>query len=304
MINKHKISTTVRNYSEQVSRSVLSLLLFILIFSSCKKNITIDLPPSVQQFIVEGHIETGQPPYIILTRSSDYYSVFYLDSINKFFVHNAIVKISDGTDTFQLPELSIDTGNISVSAYVGLGISGEEGKTYSLSIQAEGKTLTSVTTIPYSKPLDSIWYETGVIPGNDTFVRLVCRYTDAPQSGQYVRYFTKENSNPFYPGLNSVFEDAVINGTTFDFPLDKGVSRTDTTTFYPGYFQFRKGDTITVKWCQIDKPHFDFWRTLEFELGGQESPFASPIDIQSNINGGLGIWGGYAPSYKTIMVPK
>jgi hypothetical protein len=119
-----------------------------------------------------------------------------------------------------------------------------------------------------------------------------------------VRYFTKENSQPFYPGYNSVFEDVVINGSTFDFPIDKGVDRNDTTSYYDGYFAFRKGDTVTVKWCNIDKAHFDFWRTLEFELGSQGSPFSTPVTILTNIEGGLGIWGGYAPSYKTMIIPK
>ena len=90
----------------------------------------------------------------------------------------------------------------------------------------------------------------------------------------------------------------------FDFELDRGVNRNDTTSFYEGYFRFRRGDTITVKWCAIDQPQFDFWRTLEFELNDQGSPFASPVIIQSNIVGSLGIWGGYAPDYKTVIVPK
>lgn len=285
---------------------ILSIIFIplILVQTSCTKDITINLPPQEPHFVVEGHIETGLPPYVILTKSSDYYATFYLDSINNYFVHNAVVKVSDGTDTITLPELYIDTGGVTLSAYVGFGMIGKEEKTYSLWIEAEGTTLTAVTTIPKATPLDSIWYEPNVIPDNDTFIRLNCRYSDPPEPGNYVRYFTKENSQPFYPGLNSVFSDDVVNGTTFNFSLDKGVDRNDTTQFYDGYFQFRKGDTVVVKWCAIDESHFNFWRTLEFELNSQGSPFASPVVIQGNINGGLGIWGGYAPSYMSMIIPK
>lgn len=285
-------------------RQLFHLSVIFTILSSCTKDVTINLPASEEQLVVEGHIETGEAPYVILTRNSDYYSTVYLNSASDLFISGATIKVSNGTDTITMQEVVIDTSGVSVSVYVGLGMVGEEGKTYSLSVEAEGKTLTAVTSIPYSVPLDSIWYEPGEVPDNDTFVRLICRYSDPPELGEYVRYFTRSNSESFYPGLNSVFEDVLINGTTFDFSLDRGIDRNDTTEFYPGYFQFRKGDTITVKWCQIDKPHFDFWRTLEFELGSQGSPFASPIKIISNINGGLGIWGGYAPSYKTIIVPQ
>ena len=281
--------------------SLVILLSFLL--SACTKDITIDLPHQSPQIVVEGHIETGQPPYVLLSKSSDFYSTFYLDSINNLFVHNAVVKVSDGTDTVTLTEITLDTSDISISVYTTFSMLGKENTTYTLWVDADGQQLSAVTTIPKSYPLDSIWWQPANIANNDTFVKLICRYTDPPETGQFVRYFTKENSQPFYPGFNSVFEDRLINGTTFDFILDRGVSRTDTTDFYQGYFDFRRGDTITVKWCGIDQAHFDFWRTLEFELGGQGSPFASPIVIQSNINGGLGIWGGYAPSYKTLIVP-
>jgi len=296
------------------SRKIFSSLFFlipaivlipqILVQTSCTKDININLPHQEPQLVVEGHIETGTPPYVILTRSSDFYSTFYLDSVGNYFVHGAVVKVSNGVDTVTLDEISIDTAGTIFTVYTSFAMLGEEGKTYSLSIEADGKTVSSTTTIPPALPLDSIWWEPANIGETDSFVNLICRYTDPPQLGQYVRYFTKENSQPFYPGYNSVFEDALINGTTFDFELDRGVNRNDTTAFYEGYFRFRKGDTITVKWCAIDQPHFDFWRTLEFELSGQGSPFASPVIIQSNIIGGFGIWGGYSPDYKTLIVPK
>lgn len=280
---------------------ILPAIVFLL--SSCEKDITVDNGPSVEQLVVEGYIETGLPPYLLLTKTSDYYSTFYLDSLGNFFVHDAIVKVSDGTDTITLTEFTIDTFGAPVSAYIGFGMIGEVGKTYTLSVEANGKLLTSVTTIPQVFPLDSIWYETGADEDNDTLVRLICRYADPPQLGQYVRYFTSVNGGAYYPGYNSVFEDVLINGTTFDFPLDRGVNRNDTASF-DNYGLFRKGDTITVKWSGIDKPHFDFWRTMEFELGGQGSPFAAPVIIQTNINGGQGIWGGYSSSFKTLVVPE
>lgn len=284
--------------------SIFYFLSSIFFFTSCTRDIPISVPSVPAQFVVEGHIQTGSPPYVILTRSSDFFSTFYLDSINELFVHDAIVKVSDGTDTIQLKEFKIDTAGTQVSIYLGLGMLGEAGKTYSLSIEAEGKALSSVTTIDLPNPLDSIWWEPANIEENDSAVRLVCRYTDPPEPGNYVRYFTKENSQPFYPGLNSVFSDDLVNGTTFNFTLDKGIPRSDTSAFYPGKYQFKKGDTITLEWAAIDKAQYNFWNTLEFELNGDESPFASPVIIQGNITGGLGIWGGYSPTYKTIIVPR
>lgn len=299
------LENNFKSFSRQIFSpfTIYPFTFFIFFLASCEKDVTLDIPPSVEQFVVEGYIETGLPPYLLLTKTTDYYSTFYLDSLGSLFVHDAVVKVSDGSSTVTLTEFMIDTLGTTISAYVGFGMVGEVGKTYSLTIEAQGKMLTAITTIPKVTPLDSIWYEANTDPENDSLVRLICRYSDPPALGEYVRYFTKVNSQPFYPGLNSVFEDVLINGTEFDFPLDRGVSRNDTALF-DDYGYFHKGDTITVKWAAIDKAHFDFWRTLEFELGGQGSPFSSPVIIQTNINGGQGIWGGYSSSFKSLIVPK
>src|SRR5215813_4372214 len=147
------------SFKKHKSILIFNLIAFVLSLISCTKDITINLPSQEPQIVVEGHISTGSVPYIILTKSSDYYSTFYLDSIDNFFVHDAVVKVSNGIDTITLPEVSLDTGGVTVSAYVGFGMVGEEMKTYSLWIQAEGKALTAVTTIPKATPLDSIWYK-------------------------------------------------------------------------------------------------------------------------------------------------
>ena len=43
------------------------------------------------------------------------------------------------------------------------------------------------------------------------------------------------------------------------------------------------------------------WNTLEFSNANQ-GPFASYTRLESNINGGLGIWGGLSVSYYTRVV--
>ena len=50
---------------------------------------------------------------------------------------------------------------------------------------------------------------------------------------------------------------------------------------------FRKGDTATVKWSNIDNVTYDFFFTLEND--GGDSPFSAPIKIKTNINNGLGV---------------
>jgi len=85
-------------------------------------------------------------------------------------------------------------------------------------------------------------------------------------------------------------------------PIDKGIPRSASIDF-PTFGLFRKGDTVVVNISMIDKSHFQFWNSLDEQLNSG-GPYASPTYIQSNINDGLGIWGGYAAAYDTIYIPK
>ena len=138
---------------------------------------------------------------------------------------------------------------------------------------------------------------------NPEKVAVMVRAFDKPGFGDYVRYFTKRNSEPFYPGLNSVYDDQVIDGTTYEVQVERGVDRNED---HPeGYSFFDKGDTVTFKLCNIDKATFDFWRTMEYTYTTVGNPFSSPTKVVSNINGGgLGYFGGYAAQYRTIIIPR
>lgn len=64
------------------------------------------------------------------------------------------------------------------------------------------------------------------------------------------------------------------------------------------------GDVIVVKFCTIDKAHYEFWRTFETAVAGVSNPFAAPTTVRTNVKGGLGIWGGYGISLDTIYATK
>jgi Domain of unknown function (DUF4249) len=288
-------------------------LITILLCSSCEKNISIKVPDTTQNLVVEGYIENGQPPVVILSTSLNYFSQIDSTIINNLFVHGAQITINNGTRQVSLKEYEIDTTNgekfflYSIDSSMAGSFVGVPGGQYNLSIQVNGNTYSATTSIPaYGIILDSL-YALKVIPTNqnpDTnLIILVGRFTDPPQLGDYARYFTKTNSGPFYPPLNSVADDELVNGTTFDITLAKGVDRNQPIPNNNNYGTFEIGDTITVKFCDIDKATYDFWRTWEYAFNDNGNPFSSPIDILGNIsNGALGYWGGYNAMFKTIIV--
>ena len=55
-----------------LSIAMLSFLA-MLIFTNCEKNITADLPDPVEKVVVEGSIESGGTPLVMLNRNYPYF---------------------------------------------------------------------------------------------------------------------------------------------------------------------------------------------------------------------------------------
>jgi hypothetical protein len=226
-------------------------------------------------------------------------------------VHNADVFVSDGAKTQKLKEYSfnvssgyeiyyysIDSSNLP-SAFVGA-----LNRQYSLLISYNGEEYASSTTIPdVTKRVDSLWWKPAPANEDTTKVVAMVRVTDPPGFGDYVRYFTKRNREPFYPPLNSSFDDLIIDGTTYELQVDAGVNRN--VKREEDERLFNKGDTIVFKLTNIDKATYDFWRTMEYSYASIGNPFATPIKVLGNIsNGALGYFGGYASQYHTLVIPR
>jgi hypothetical protein len=289
------------------------LILLVIVFSSCEKAISFKPDNAEPLVVVEATIENGLAPVVVLSKSVNYFSKISPDILAASFIRNAQVEISNGSRTHKLKEYkvdgingydlyyySIDSSNLS-TAFVG-----ELAKAYSLKIVVDGKQYTANTTIPpLTKKIDSLWWKKPVSVNLDSnFVRLMAKVTDPPGFGNYVRYFTKRNSEPFWPGLNSSFDDQIVDGTTYEVQIDRGVNRNEDID-EETYSFFNRGDTVTVKQCNIDKATYDFFRTLEYSYASIGNPFSSPTKVLSNIKGGgLGYFGGYAAQYITLVIPK
>ena len=107
----------------------------------------------------------------------------------------------------------------------------------------------------------------------------------------------------FIPGLNSVFDDQITDGTTYTVSVPKGVNR-NLTIDLNTYGFFNLGDSVVVKLANIDKATYDFWRTMEYNYQSIGNPFSTPTEVISNIsNDALGYFGGYAAQYKGLLIP-
>jgi hypothetical protein len=286
------------------------LVLAGIFLIGCEKKVEFKLHDQPDKLVVEATIENGQPPVVILSKSVGYFSKISADLLNQSFVHGADVFISNGTLNHKLREYARSIGNgvtfyfYSIdSANLGSSFVGELNHQYSLKIVSEGKEYTATTTIPnITKRIDSVWWKKPPVTSDSSKVIVMVRATDPKGYGDYVRYYTKTNREPFYPPLNSTFDDYFIDGTTYELQVDKGVNRNLDINFDENFF--RRGDTVGLKLSNIDKATYDFWRTMEFSYSSVGDPFSTPTKVLSNIKGNaLGYFGGYASQYRTIIIP-
>lgn len=293
-------------------------LLFVLLLTgtACEKTITLDVQEQAPKLVVDATIENGTLPIVVLSKSFNYFSSISPEELQASFVHNAVVKVSDGSKTVTLKEITItdDSSGYSVYYYTSDPTNpssimlGKLNTTYQLSITTEdNQSYESSTTIPDPvKTCDSIWWQPAPKADDTSLCVMWGKFSDPKGLGNYVRYFTRINSLPFLPGLNSVFDDQFVDGTTYSLQFDMGWDKNSTqkpTGDVYGYAY--RGDTVTLKYCNIDKATFTFWNTWEFAFQSYGNPFSSPVKVLGNVsNNALGAFCGYAVQYKTVIIPK
>ncbi len=283
-----------------------AILVFLL---SCEKNIDFNLKNADDVVVVDAQIENDQAPLVVLTKSFDYFSRINPQILAASFVRNADITINNGTLTHKLKEYAQPLGGGFIAYYytidslnLATAFLGQFNKKYTLTIKADGKEYTSTTNIPLlTKIPDSLWFKRAPLNPDTNKRVMVTRTTDPPGLGNYIRYFTKKNRGSFLPGETSVFDDAVIDGTTYEIQVEPGIDRNNRISSDSNFF--RRNDTVTVKLCNIDKATYTFWNTWEFSQQSIGNPFAQPNKVIGNIsNGALGAFCGYAAWYKTLIV--
>ena len=276
---------------------------------SCEKDIDFDLKYAEPVLVVDAQIENGGVPTVALSRSLSFFNQISIDILANSFIHNAEVTMSNGTVIHKFKEYAVPLGNGYSIFYYSIDSSnlatafvGEFNKQYNLTIKVDGQVYTAKTTIPaLTKIFDSLWIKAPP-PNVDTSKRvLMVRAIDPPGLGNYIRYFTKKNSERFLPGFNSVFNDEVVDGTTYQGQVDQGVDRNNSLPAGDEKF-FARGDTISFKLSNIDKASFTFWNTWEFNQQSIGNPFSQPGKVIGNIsNGALGAFCGYASLVGTVI---
>ncbi len=254
------------------------LLLFSLLaaaaFTSCQKVIDIDLNSEDPKVVIEAVITDQPGPYTVTVTKTVNFS-----SSNTFpAVSGATVVLWDNAgNTEQLTETS--PGN-----YTTATLQGVPGRTYYLSVTADGKTYTSECVMPAAVELDTVVTEEATA-GDQVYV--IPLWTDPAGQGNYYRCIETINNERVAGSFlyDDVYSDGLVNGQPLlNFTSELGA-----------------GDTVTVEFQCISKPVYLYFFSMMQTTSGQTAAPANPV---SNItNGALGYFSAHTKRTETIIVP-
>ncbi len=311
-------------------KSVIACFLFLSLVSACTKEVVIDIPGYEEKVVIDGRIEQNAPPFVLLSKTSDIYAPTDLDAYLSTFIKGAKVTVSNGTTTVQLDEVCAnnmplatlelledffgieaeDLQNIEFCAYTSTNpaIWGEIGKSYTLTVEVDGKVYTSSTDIVPTVNLNNLFWkgDSGLTDYGFGWANL----SDPP--GEFNGYFMEvkrinsvdgeERDALYRPIFNPANNDEFFDGTTFDFGYTNTQSYSDPTVQdqYRGYYKI--GDTVAVRFSSLDRNAHRFLYDKYIQLANGGNPFAVPTNIKTNIKGGaLGAWLGYSVSWDTLI---
>jgi hypothetical protein len=278
---------------------IISITILATTLVSCEKEIDVPLPPTESEIVVEAYINQLDPlfNYVVLTRSVDYFN----PQLNAIAVSNAQVFITEGLvngpDTVwddankkQLVEVAQDT---IPGIYFNINLVGRIGYVYRLEINADGKYIHGVTSIPALVPLDSLTSSFRVNPVNDkdTGYFMTIHFDEPAETGNNYRYLFKVGGDTLSFGWGSIneedgaFNDEIVNGVYRSFTFGD---------------RFKFNDTVSFYLTSIDRPAFNFWDSYS-QARSNGGPFATPVQLKSNINGAIGSFTGKAVSRKRLI---
>ena len=322
-----------------MKKCILYLFIISLLFS-CREEISLDFPPVPERLVVEGAIEAGFPPYIILTKNQGYFETIDNSTYDNLFVENAQIIVIKVKDDNKIDSIELFQEFDTIPIYTNLNCPqdfSQEGYRYNLKIKWNEELITSTTTIPYSTPLDSIWTEeTEDTLDNKYKCEINAVYNDPDTIGNNILIRSKRvehwvitdslttpptviNQKDNALLLVDCGPDVLINGESFEtyFPrpspqggFPNGTYKTskykkykDTTTIGQDSILIPE-DLVLIKFCQVDVVAMRFWRGVVRNSTSGGNPFSEPMNLTSNINGGLGCWTGYGAKYYLVPVSK
>lgn len=277
-------------------KHVIYIVCLLFCFVACQE----DLHEGREEIVVEGWIESGGAPVVILTKSFTVTTKEMADEEESIVLPWGKVTVSDGTQSVVLTG-DYDDRYVPPYIYSTSKMSGVPGRTYYLTIEYGGRVVTSHTTIPMPDSLEALT----VTPCEevDSMYQITAHFDDEPSTKDYYMFLTRifNRETRYYPSFLSVVDDEYLTLHNQQV-VQPGIHLlTSEDNRYRPYY--READSVQIKFAKIDATTYDIHKSYSEMLGLAANPiFSSDISMLTNIQGGLGYWCGYAVTKYNVII--
>lgn len=252
------------------------------------------------KIVVEGWIEEGDVPQVILSSSIPITEVIDSTNVLDHAIRSAKVTVSDGQKV-EVLRVKNDKDRLPPFVYYGSEIIGEAGKTYTLKIEYLNRIVSASTKIPKTVPLISAAYIKNNVADSTGYVFV--KFDDPTNEKNYYQIATRlaEHEPIFVPAFYGNLDDKNFDSPKISMQVNRGVLIFPKTKYKP---YFIDGDLIFVKLRTMNKDALDFWNSWQNEIVNSRNPiYPSNTSLKSNIYGGIGIWAGYGQNTILVRTP-
>ncbi|GAB2521403.1 DUF4249 domain-containing protein [Spirosoma aerophilum] len=193
------------------------------------------------------------------------------------------------------------------------------GHTYSLTVTtANGQRATSTCTIPQAVDptvikFDSLAETQNRRPTERYYIRVNWQdpagQANAYQVAGIFRYTTKTNvreeaytSLSFDDDRRGLFTDDGLDGTIIPSGRAFITPNSSTSTLQTGFFNQYNTASVTVSLLSVEQSYYRYQEAIIRQRRSRNNPFAEPVLIPSNIQGGLGCFAGYNNATRTLKL--
>lgn len=279
-------------------KKAIYILLMMLTILGCEYKV--QLPVSAPQLVVEGWIEDGGFPVVMVTTSVPVTeTVSEISQLKEHVVNWAKVSVSDGEREVVLIG-QVNDDYFPPYIYTTTSMAGEAGKSYKITVEYSGRTVTAVTSIPYPKQLEYIKVRQAKEDAERFY--LLGGLKDNPDTKDYYKVFTKaiKKDSTYVSSFMGLTDDAILEDEVDEIIINNGSGRIgEQINAY-----FSADDIVSVRFATLDRQSWMYWSDFEEIQSLTSSPiFSISTNIRSNIKGGLGYWAGYGSTYYKVNIP-
>ena len=261
-------------------KKIYLFLITAVLFSSCEKEITVDLKSSESQIVIDGSITDSPGPYYVKISKS----VNFSEPNDYPPVTGALVIISDDTG---VKDTLIETLG---GTYATDKIVGTPGNTYNLNVTSEERNYFATSTMPLKVNFDTLKFESVSAPGSDDNYSALPIYKDPVLLGNNYRFLlwvNDELQNTYFVNNDNIANGLVNSRSLFDPDIEIFLD-----------------DTVTVEMRCIDQSTYTYFYTLDQITGGGPGGGTTPSNPPNNIlgNNALGIFSAHTTQIRTQKV--